>query len=230
MKIDKLKFFVDSANIQDINKVCEFLPVHGVTTNPSLAVKCISDSNSGHSEKFAEYKKILAKICDEVAGDVSGEVVSNNYEDMKREAFELVEISKNIVVKLPITRDGLRLCKFLSYEHNVSVNMTLCFSASQALLCAMNGAKYVSPFIGRLDDLGVNGMDLIREIKEIFLNYSFQTQILAASVRNASHFTEVAMIGVDAVTAPLSVYESLYKNALTDKGLEIFANDWNSKK
>jgi transaldolase len=225
MKINKLKFFIDTADFNLIKKI-DFIKIHGITTNPSLAAKSIGNTAT-NSEKFSKYKEILKNICNEVDGDVSGEVIAINYESMKAEALELAEINKNIVVKLPITRDGLRLCKFLSTEHNIPVNMTLCFSPIQAVLCAMNGAKYVSPFIGRLDDLGINGIQLIRDIKKIFENYGFSTQILAASIRNIGHILESMNVGVDAITIPPSLFDTMYKNLLTDKSLEIFLYDWN---
>jgi transaldolase len=153
MQVNKLKFFVDSADFSVIDKI-DYIKIHGVTTNPSLAAKSIGAGATG-SEKFTKYKEILGNICEKIDGDVSGEVIAIEYESMKNEALELAEINKNIVVKLPITKDGLRLCKFLSEERNIAVNMTLCFSPIQAVLCAMNGAKYVSPFIGRLDDLSL---------------------------------------------------------------------------
>lgn len=229
MQFNRLKFFVDSADICAISAI-DFVQVDGVTTNPSLAAKNIKLDNSTIDKsrvKFEQYKELLKSISKKISGDVSGEVISSDFETMKTEALELSQIAKNIVVKLPTTKDGLRLCKLLTEEHNISINMTLCFSSTQAVLCAKNGAKYVSPFIGRLDDLGLDGLELIRDIKKVYTNYNFSTQILAASVRSISHIIELLKIGVDVITMPPSLFELMYKHILTDKAMEIFANDWN---
>ena len=229
MQFNKIKFFVDSANLEAISTI-DFLQIDGVTTNPSLAsqnIKLNTGETPNSKTKFEHYKTLLKNISEKIPGDVSGEVVSEDFETMKKEALELASIAKNIVVKLPTTRDGLKLCRTLSEEHNIAVNMTLCFSPSQALLCAKNGAKYVSPFIGRLDDLGLDGLELIKDIKTIYNNYNFPTKILAASVRNIGHVIELLKIGADVITMPPSLFETLYKHILTDKAMEIFSNDWN---
>lgn len=218
---NKLKIFIDSANLKEIQSV-DFINIDGVTTNPSLAAK----NTINRENRFEEYKKILKEIADAVKGSVSAEVIATKYDDMMREALDLVKIADNITIKLPTTRDGLKACKELSFNHNIDVNMTLCFSPNQAVLAALNGAKYISPFIGRLDDIGVDGLTLIEDIKIIYDNYKLSTQILAASVRNVTHVMEVMKIGVDVITMPVSLIENLYKHILTDKGLEIFLNDW----
>ena len=222
MHKNKLKIFVDSANLKEIQSI-DFINIDGVTTNPSLAAKIATQKEN----RFEEYKKILVEITDYIDGSVSAEVIATNFDDMMREALELRELASNITIKLPITRDGLKACKVLSFDHNIDVNMTLCFSPNQAMLAALNGAKYISPFIGRLDDIGIDGLTLIEDIKIIYENYQFSTQILAASVRNVSHIAEVMKIGVDIITMPPSLIEQLYKHVLTDKGLEIFLKDWN---
>ena len=221
MHKNKLKIFVDSANLKEIQSL-DFINIDGVTTNPSLAAKIATQKEN----RFEEYKKILVEITDFIDGSVSAEVIATNFDDMMREALELRELASNITIKLPITRDGLKACKVLSFDHNIDVNMTLCFSPNQAMLAALNGAKYISPFIGRLDDIGIDGLTLIEDIKIIYENYQFSTQILAASVRNVSHIAEVMKIGVDIITMPPSLIEQLYKHVLTDKGLEIFLKDW----
>ena len=225
MHKNKLKIFVDSANLKEIQSI-DFINIDGVTTNPSLAAKIATQKEN----RFEEYKKILVEITDYIDGSVSAEVIATNFDDMMREALELRELASNITIKLPITRDGLKACKVLSFDHNIDVNMTLCFSPNQAMLAALNGAKYISPFIGRLDDIGIDGLTLIEDIKIIYENYQFSTQILAASVRNVSHIAEVMKIGVDIITMPPSLIEQLYKHVLTDKGLEIFLKDWNKYK
>ena len=222
MHKNKLKIFVDSANLKEIQSI-DFINIDGVTTNPSLAAKIATQKEN----RFEEYKKILVEVTDYIDGSVSAEVIATNFDDMMREALELRELASNITIKLPITRDGLKACKVLSFDHNIDVNMTLCFSPNQAMLAALNGAKYISPFIGRLDDIGIDGLTLIEDIKIIYENYQFSTQILAASVRNVSHIAEVMKIGVDIITMPPSLIEQLYKHVLTDKGLEIFLKDWN---
>lgn len=218
----KLKLFIDSADLELISKI-DFIKIDGITTNPSLAAKSIKSSNI--NDKFLAYKEILKNLADKVEGDISGEVIATDFETMKKEALEISEIVN--VVKLPTTRDGLRLCKFLVDKHNISVNMTLCFSPTQATLCAINGAKYVSPFVGRLDDIGLDGLNLIRDIKKIYENYKFETKILAASVRNINHIIELLKIGVDVITMSPTLLNLLYEHILTNKGLEIFLNDWN---
>ncbi len=222
MHYKKLKIFLDTANIEEIKSI-DFIQVDGITTNPSLAAK----NTSNKENRFEEYKKILSEITKIVSGSVSAEVIATDFDSMMSEALELKKIASNITIKLPCTKDGLKACKELFNNYNIDVNMTLCFSPSQAVLAALNGAKYISPFIGRLDDIGIDGLDLISDIKQIYENYQFSTQILAASVRNINHIMEVMKIGVDVITMSPSLLDSLYKHPLTDKGLEIFLKDWN---
>ncbi|MEP0453029.1 MAG: fructose-6-phosphate aldolase, partial [Roseibium sp.] len=186
----------------------------GVTTNPSLIAK------SGR-----DFKEVIAEICKITDGDVSAEVAATDYDGMMSEAAELVKIADNVVIKLPLTLEGLKACKALT-EKGHKTNVTLCFSANQALLAAKAGATYVSPFIGRLDDINVDGMELIREIRVIFDNYGFDTEILAASIRTANHVKECALIGADVATVPPATLKGLVKHPLTDKGLEAFLADW----
>ena len=213
-----MKIFLDTADISAIEKFNALGLVDGVTTNPSIIAKSGQD-----------FKETIRKICAIVNGSVSAEVISLKYDEMLTEAAELRKIASNVCIKLPITHDGIRACKTLSDE-GCAVNMTLCFSAQQALLVAKAGATFVSPFIGRIDDIGGNGLELIAEIRQIYDNYGFETQILAASARNTYHFTECAKIGADVITMPPAVLEMAMKHPLTDKGIEIFMNDWNSKK
>lgn len=211
-----MKFFVDTADIDAIRELDELGMVDGVTTNPSLIMK------SGRS--IAEVTK---EICDLVDGPVSAEVVADTYEDMLAEGRHLAEIAPNICVKVPLTWAGLRTCKALT-DAGTQVNVTLCFSANQALLAAKAGATFVSPFIGRIDDLNLDGMDLIRDIREIFDNYAFKTQILAASIRTPNHMKEAALIGADVATAPPAVIQAMVKHPLTDSGVATFLKDWKS--
>ena len=221
MHKNKLKIFIDSANLKEIQSI-DFINIDGVTTNPSLAAKVTTNKEN----RFEKYKKILTEITDYIKGSVSAEVIETHFDGMMREALELKKIANNITIKLPITKDGLKACKVLSFDHNIDVNMTLCFSPNQAVLAALNGAKYISPFIGRLDDIGIDGLTLIKDIKMIYNNYQFSTQILAASVRNIMHVIEVMKIGVDVITMSASLIEQMYKHILTEKGLEIFLTDW----
>jgi transaldolase len=222
MHKNKFKIFVDSANLKEIQSI-DFVHIDGVTTNPSLAAKVATHKEN----RFEEYKKILSEIAYHIKGSISAEVIATDFDNMMLEALELREIANNITIKLPTTKDGLKACRVLSFDHNIDVNMTLCFSPSQAVLAALNGAKYISPFVGRLDDIGIDGLMLIEDIKTIYENYQFSTQILAASVRNINHIIEVMKIGVDVITMPVSLIEQMYKHVLTDKGLEIFLKDWN---
>jgi transaldolase len=210
-----MKFFVDTGDVKEIKECQQMGLVDGVTTNPSLIAK------SGRP-----MKEVIAEICSFVEGPVSAEVAALDYDGMLREADVLRKIAKNVAVKVPLTVDGLRACKALSSEGTM-VNVTLCFSANQALLAAKAGATFISPFIGRLDDISLPGMDLIREIRVIYDNYDFTTNILAASIRSANHIKEAAMIGADYATAPPSVLKGLVKHPLTDKGIESFLADWN---
>ena len=210
-----MKFFADTADIDAIRDLNELGLIDGVTTNPSLILK------SGR-----DITEVTKEICDVVDGPVSAEVVSTDYDNMMREAAKLAQIADNICIKLPLTLDGLRACKALTSQGH-KTNVTLCFSANQALLAAKAGATYVSPFIGRLDDINIDGCVLIEEIRTVFDNYpDLHTEILAASVRTANHVKEVAMIGADVATAPPDVIKGLVKHPLTDKGLAQFLADW----
>jgi transaldolase len=212
-----MKFFVDTADIGEIRELASLGLLDGVTTNPSLIAKAGRD-----------FKTIVAEICEIVTGPVSAEVAATDVEGMLREGRTLAKIAPNVTVKVPLTWDGLKACRALTGEGTM-VNVTLCFSANQALLAAKAGATFVSPFIGRLDDIGLDGMDLIREIRQIYDNYAdFQTEILAASIRTTNHVKEAALIGADVVTVPPAVLKSLVKHPLTDKGLELFLADWKS--
>jgi transaldolase len=209
-----MKFFVDTADTAEIRELAATGLLDGVTTNPSLIHK------SGR--KFLE---VVAEICSIVDGPVSAEVVALDHETMMKEAAVLRKIADNVAVKVPLTIDGLKTCKALTRD-GAMVNVTLCFSANQALLAAKAGASFVSPFVGRHDDNGFDGLDLIRDIRLIYDNYGFETEILAASLRHPIHVLECAKIGADVITAPAAVIKSLVKNVLTDKGLEGFAADW----
>lgn len=209
-----MKFFVDTAEIDQIRELAETGLVDGVTTNPSLIMK------SGR-----DILEVTAEICDLVDGPVSAEVTGIEASEMIAEGRELVKIASNIAVKVPLTWDGLKACKVLSDAGHM-VNVTLCFSANQALLAAKAGATFISPFIGRLDDLGLDGMELIADIREIYDNYDFRTEILAASIRTVNHVADCAKIGADVVTLPPDVMKKLAGHPLTDKGLEAFLADW----
>lgn len=209
-----MKFFVDTADIDDIRELNTIGLLDGVTTNPSLILK------SGR-----DIIEVTKEICAEVEGPVSAEVAATDYETIMKEAAVLAKIADNICIKLPLTMDGLRACKALTSDGH-KTNVTLCFSANQALLAAKAGASFISPFIGRLDDMAINGMDLIGEIRTIYDNYGFQTEILAASIRTVNHVKEAALIGADVSTVPPSTLKALVKHPLTDKGLEAFLSDW----
>jgi transaldolase len=209
-----MKFFVDTADTKDIAELYETGLLDGVTTNPSLIAK------SGRN-----FLEVVAEICKLVPGPVSAEVVSLDHATMMREAEVLRKIADNVAVKVPLTIDGLKTCKALAND-GTKVNVTLCFSANQALLAAKAGAAFISPFVGRHDDNGSDGMELIADIRTIYDNYDFGTEILVASVRHAIHVLESAKIGADVMTAPPAVIKSLFKHVLTDKGLEGFTADW----
>ncbi|GGE00310.1 transaldolase [Gemmobacter megaterium] len=209
-----MKFFVDTADVAAIAELNELGMVDGVTTNPSIIMK------SGR-----DILEVTKEICSIVSGPVSAEVVATKAEDMIAEGRKLAEIAENIAVKVPLTWDGLKTCKVLSSEGRM-VNVTLCFSANQALLAAKAGATFISPFIGRLDDINLDGMELISDIRQIYDNYDFQTQILAASIRTVNHVRECALVGADVMTAPPSVIKAMANHVLTDKGLEQFMADW----
>ena len=209
-----MKFFVDTAEVDAIAELNDIGMVDGVTTNPSLILK------SGR-----DILEVTKEICDLVEGPVSAEVVALEADAMLAEGRKLAEIAPNICIKLPLTWDGLKACKILTGE-GYQTNVTLCFSANQALLAAKAGATYISPFIGRLDDINLDGMDLIAEIRAIYDNYGFDTQILAASIRSANHMKDAALIGADVATAPPNVIKAMANHVLTDKGLDGFMKDW----
>jgi transaldolase len=209
-----MKFFVDSADVAAIAELNDLGMVDGVTTNPSLILK------SGR-----DILEVTREICALVAGPVSAEVVALKAEEMIAEGRKLAAIAPNITVKVPLTWDGLKACKVLSGE-GFMVNVTLCFSANQALIAAKAGATFISPFVGRLDDINLDGTELIADIRTIYDNYDFRTQILAASIRSANHVAECARIGADVITAPPAVIKGLASHVLTDKGLEQFLKDW----
>ncbi|PWK26656.1 transaldolase [Arcicella aurantiaca] len=212
-----MKFFIDTANLAEIQEAYDFGVLDGVTTNPSLMAK---EGISGKNNVLKHYKA----ICDIVDGDVSAEVIATDYEGMIREGEELAELDEKIVVKIPMIKDGIKAIKYFS-EKGIKTNCTLIFSAGQALLAAKAGATYVSPFIGRLDDIGFDGIDLIEQIRTIFDNYGFDTEILAASVRNPIHIIKCAEIGSDVMTGPLSAILALLKHPLTENGLKQFLAD-----
>ncbi len=209
-----MKFFVDSADVEAIAELNDLGMVDGVTTNPSLILK------SGR-----EIIEVTKEICSIVKGPVSAEVVALKAEQMIEEGRKLAEIADNIAIKVPLTWDGLKACKVLTGEGRM-VNVTLCFSANQALLAAKAGATFISPFIGRLDDINLDGLDLIADIRTIYDNYGFETEILAASVRAVNHVSEAALIGADIVTAPPAVIRKMAEHPLTEKGLQGFLRDW----
>ena len=210
-----MKIFIDTANLNEIKDAADMGILDGVTTNPSLV------SKEGHKD----FRSMLEKICAIVNGDISAEVVSVTCEAMLKEGRELAKIHKNIVVKVPLIKEGLKAVKIFS-EEGIRTNVTLCFSASQALLAAKAGAYIISPFVGRLDDISQNGMELIQQIVQIYGNYNYQTQVLVASVRHPIHFVDSALIGADIATMPFKVIEQLAKHPLTDIGLSTFLKDW----
>ncbi|WCR57569.1 fructose-6-phosphate aldolase [Wolbachia endosymbiont of Ctenocephalides felis wCfeJ] len=213
-----MEIFLDSVNLKEINELKEF--IDGITTNPSLIAK------SGRKDK---YEDLIGEICSVVKGSVSVEVVANNHEDMIEEGLRLAEIAGNIVVKLPLTREGLISCKKLWTQHKIPVNITLCFSPGQALLAAKAGACFISPFVGRLDDIGYDGLSLVEDICTIYSNYGFDTKILVASVRSPTHVIEAARLGADSITVPAKVLKQLLNHPLTNQGLAIFEKDWSTK-
>ncbi len=209
-----MQLFLDGSDIEKIRKYCGLGLIDGVTTNPSIILK------SGKN-----MIEVISELAGIVSGSVSAEVSALDSDTMVQEGIKLAEIAENVSVKLPITWDGLKACKTLSNK-GISVNMTLCFSSSQALLAAKAGAEYVSPFIGRLDDLNLEGIDLISDIKLIYSNYKFSTKILAASIRTINHVKQCARLGADVATIPLDIFEKLVKHPLTDSGLSQFTADW----
>ena len=209
-----MKFFADTAEIDEIRSLAEAGLIDGVTTNPSLIKKAGRD-----------FKEVISDICAAVDGPVSAEVTALDASAMVDEGLSLATLADNVTVKLPLTIDGLKACRKLSVE-NIKTNVTLCFSANQALLAAKAGASFISPFIGRLDDIHVDGMELIQEIRRIYDNYGYETEILAASIRSPNHIKESALIGADVATAPPNVIWQLAEHPLTQKGLDTFLQDW----
>jgi transaldolase len=209
-----MKLFIDSGNLKEIEALVPLGIIDGITTNPSLLAK-----------EGGDYREILKRICQIVKGPTSAEVVATDAEGMVREGRDLASIDPHIVVKVPFTKEGVKACKTLSSEGK-KVNVTLIFSATQALLAAKVGATYVSPFVGRLDDIATSGMNLISEIVDIFGNYPFQTEVLVASCRHPIHIVEAARLGADVCTCPAAVIEAMFKHPLTDIGLERFLKDW----
>ena len=209
-----MKLFIDSGNIKDIETLVAIGIIDGVTTNPTLL-----------SKEPGDYRDNLKRICQIVKGPVSGEVTATDFAGMMREGHDIAKIDAYMVVKVPLTRDGIKACKALSTE-GIRVNVTLCFSAAQALLAAKAGATFVSPFVGRLDDIATNGMELIREIVEIYDNYEFTTEVLVASCRHPMHIVEAARMGADICTCPPGVIDQLFNHPLTNIGLEKFLKDW----
>lgn len=209
-----MKFFIDSANINHIKEAASYGLLDGVTTNPSLVAK--------EGKNFIELLNEIVKIVD---GPISAEVVSTDYNGIIKEAEELAKIHKNIVIKVPLIKEGIKAVKTLS-DRGIKTNVTLCFSASQAILAAKAGATYISPFVGRLDDISHDGMELISQIVTIYRNYNYQTQVLVASIRHPLHIVEAGLMGADVCTIPFEVIERLFKHPLTDIGLEKFLSDW----
>jgi len=213
-----MKFFIDTANVNEIREAASLGVLDGVTTNPSLIAR-----------EGRDFMEVLREIVTIVDGPISAEVIALDYEGMLRESEPLTRVHKNIVIKVPLTKAGLQACKTLR-ERGTNVNVTLCFSANQALLAAKAGATYISPFIGRLDDVSTVGMELIQQIRTIYDNYGFDTQILAASIRNPVHVLECALAGADVATIPFKVIEALIKHPLTDAGIAGFLKDWEKTK
>jgi len=209
-----MKFFIDTANIEEIKKAKEMGMADGVTTNPTLV-----------SKEGREFKGLIKEICDIVDGPVSAEAVSVNTDGMVREAKELAKIADNIVVKIPLIEEGLKAVRILAQE-GINTNVTLCFSPVQALMAAKAGAAYISPFVGRLDDISQRGMELVEEIITIYENYDFKTEVIVASIRNPIHVLDAALMGADIATIPFKVIQQLIKHPLTDIGLDKFLEDW----
>ena len=209
-----MKLFVDTGSIKDIETIAQLGILDGVTTNPSLLAK-----------EPGDYRQNLKKICDIVKGPVSGEVTATDYAGMLREGHDIASIDPHMVVKVPLTRDGVRACKTLAGE-GIRVNVTLCFTATQALLAAKVGASFISPFVGRLDDISTSGMEIVREIVDIYDNYEYTTEVLVASCRHPMHVLEAARVGADIATCPPAVIDALFNHPLTDIGLAKFLKDW----
>jgi transaldolase len=209
-----MKLFVDTGSLKDIESIAALGILDGVTTNPSLLAK-----------EPGDFRQNLKRICEIVKGPVSGEVTATDFSGMLQQGHDIAKIDAHMVVKVPLTRDGIRACKALSGE-GIRVNVTLCFSAAQALLAAKAGASFISPFVGRLDDVATNGMELVREIVAIYSNYEFTTEILVASCRHPIHVVEAAKLGADIATCPPAVIEQMFNHPLTNIGLEKFLKDW----
>lgn len=210
-----MKFFIDTANLEEIQEANDLGVLDGVTTNPSLCAKIGVRDFEGH----------IKKICDIVEGDVSAEVVSTTYNEMVEEGLKIAKIADNVVVKVPLIKDGIKAIKTFS-DQGIKTNCTLCFSPTQALIAAKAGATYISPFLGRLDDISTDGLQLIRDIVQIYLNYGYPTEVLAASIRHPMHVVECAKVGADVGTMPLNVITAMLKHPLTDSGLARFLKDW----
>ncbi len=213
-----MKLFIDTANVAEITEAASWGILDGVTTNPSLVAK-----------EGRVYRDLVAEICRIVPGPVSAEVIATDAEGMERDGRDLAAIAENVVIKLPITREGLKVCARFA-EEGIPTNLTLCFSPAQALLVAKAGATYVSPFVGRLDDIGHDGMQLIREIVQIYDAYEFATQVLVASVRHPQHVVEAALAGADVATVPYKILEQLFNHPLTDSGIQRFLSDFRAAK
>ena len=211
-----MQFFLDTANIEEIEALCPTGLINGVTTNPSLIAKSGGD-----------FKTTIKAITQLIKGPVSAECIALDYETMLKEAYALRQIAENVAIKVPLTPDGLRVCKTLSDEGTM-VNVTLCFSAVQALLAAKAGATFISPFVGRYDDIGFDGLSLIEDIVQVYEHYDFKTKILVASTRSALHIAEIAKMGADIATIPPKIFHGLYKHPLTDRGIDSFLQDWSS--
>lgn len=209
-----MKFFIDTASIKEIKEAASYGLLDGVTTNPSLVAK-----------EGKNFRTILDEIIKIVDGPISAEVVSTDYDGIIKEARDLANIHENIVVKVPLIKEGIKAVKLLG-EEGIKTNVTLCFSPSQALLAAKAGASYISPFVGRLDDISHDGMELVRQIVQIYKNYNFKTEVLVASIRHPLHLVEAALMGAHVATMPFDVIEKIFKHPLTDLGLEKFLNDW----
>lgn len=210
-----MKLFIDTANISEIKRVNEWVSLDGVTTNPSLIAK----------ECGKSFESIIEEICAIVDGPISAEVISMDASGMVEEGKKLAKIHHNVTIKLPLIPEGLKACRILSKE-GIKTNVTLCFSATQGLLAAKSGATFVSPFVGRLDDINLIGMELVEDLVQVFSNYKIKTQVLAASIRNPHHVTEAALAGAHAATIPTKIFDQMIQHPLTDKGIETFISDW----
>lgn len=213
-----MEFFLDTGNVDEIKEAAKWGLIDGVTTNPSLIAQTGRDQ-----------KSVIQEICSIIDGPISAEVISTEKDGMMNEALELAKIHENVIIKLPLTEDGISACGELS-KKNIKTNVTLCFSSNQALLAAKNGATYISPFLGRLDDIGQDGLLLIEEIRQIYDNYGFLTKILGASIRHSDHVRRTALAGADVATMPIKVLKQLFKHPLTDIGLEKFLQDHNQSR